>query len=65
VLPNGVDAGLLATLFHTAGYLAVTGLLAVAVYERFGLRVLRSAWINLDLIWAVALIGTAVVTAWG
>jgi hypothetical protein len=65
VLPRGVDAGLLATLFHTAGYLAVTGLLAVAVYERLGLRVLRTAWINLDLIWAVALIGTAVVTAWG
>jgi hypothetical protein len=65
VLPRGVDAGLLATLLHTAGYLAVTGLLAVAVCERFGLRVLRTAWVNLDLIWAVALIGTAVLTAAG
>jgi hypothetical protein len=65
VLPQGVDVGLLATLLHTAGYLAVTGLLAVAVYERFGLRVLRTAWVNLDLIWAVALIGTAVLTAAG
>jgi hypothetical protein len=65
MMPHGVDAGLLATMFHTAGYLAVTGLLAVAVYERVGLRVLRTAWVNLDLIWAVALIGTAVVTAVG
>lgn len=63
MVPDGVDAGLLATLFHTVGYLAVTGLLAVAVYERFGLRVLRTAWINLDLVWGVALIGTSVLTA--
>jgi hypothetical protein len=51
--------------YHTAGYLAVTGLLAVAVYERFGLRVLRTAWVNLDLVWGVVLIGTAVLTAAG
>jgi hypothetical protein len=47
-----------ATLVHTAGYLLVTGLIAVIVYERVGLRFLRRAWINLDLIWALALIGT-------
>lgn len=63
MVPDTVDVGLLATLVHTAGYLAVTVLLAVAVYERLGLRVLRTGWVNLDLVWGVALIGTAVLTA--
>lgn len=62
-LPDTLDVGLLATLVHTAGYLAVTLLLAVAVYERLGLRVLRTAWVNLDLVWGVALIGTGLLTA--
>ncbi|HKN75766.1 MAG TPA: hypothetical protein VJW94_11360 [Candidatus Acidoferrum sp.] len=49
-----------AALFvHTLGYLLVTGLIAFVVYEKFGLEVLRRAWVNLDLIWAVALIATA------
>lgn len=55
-------AGLLATLIHTAGYLLVTGLIAVLVYQKFGLRSLRSVWVNLDLIWAGALILTAILT---
>lgn len=55
--------GIVAALVHTAGYLLVTGVVAVLVYEKLGLRLLRSAWINLDLIWSVALIVTGVVTA--
>jgi hypothetical protein len=51
-----------AALVHTAGYLLVTGLIAVIVYERVGLRFLRTAWVNLDLIWAVALIVTGIAT---
>jgi hypothetical protein len=47
--------GLLATLVHTTGYLLVTGILAVIVYEKVGVRFLRKAWVNLDLIWAIAL----------
>lgn len=50
--------GLLMTMVHTAGYLLVTGLVAVVVYRRVGLNVLRRAWINLDVIWAAALILT-------
>jgi hypothetical protein len=52
----------MAALIHTAGYLLLTGLIAVIVYERVGTRFLRTAWVNLDLIWAVALIVTGVVT---
>jgi hypothetical protein len=54
--------GVLATLLHTAGYLAATALVAVVVYEKLGLRLLRRYWINLDLIWGLALIATAVLT---
>lgn len=49
-----------ATAIHTIGYLAIAALLAFLVYRRLGLRVLRSAWINLDLLWAGALILTGV-----
>ena len=51
-----------ATLIHAAGYLAVTALLAVVVYERVGLRVLRTAWFNLNLFWAIALILAGLLT---
>ena len=53
-------SGIWATLVHTAGYLLVTGLLAVIVYEKVGVRFLRKAWINLDLILAGALVVTGV-----
>ena len=59
-LPGGSAAGLLATVAHTAGYLVVLTLVAVLVYERLGLRMLRTAWINLDLVWSAALACTAV-----
>ena len=59
---GGHLAGLLTTLAHTAGYLAVAGVVAVVVYEKLGLRLLRTAWINLNAVWAAALIATAVLT---
>jgi hypothetical protein len=53
---------LLATAVHTIGYLAVTGLTAWVVYSKFGLAILRKAWINLNLLWAAALVVTSVIT---
>ena len=61
-LPPIPAAGLGVTLVHTAGYLLVTGLVAVIVYERLGLRLLGRAWFNVDRLWAGALIVTAVIT---
>jgi hypothetical protein len=59
----GVEwSGVLAALVHTVGYLLVTGVIAVIVYERVGLRFLRTAWVNLDLVWAVALVVTGIAT---
>ena len=55
-------AALLATGVHTMAYLAVTGLIAWLVYSRLGVAVLRKAWINLNLVWAAALVVTSVVT---
>jgi hypothetical protein len=61
--PTGVAAGtvdpfvpaLFGVGLHTLAMLAVTALIAVVVYEWIGLAVLRHAWINLDLIWSLAL----------
>ncbi len=39
----------------------LTGLLALLVYWKLGLRMLRTVWINLDLIWGGALVVTGVV----
>jgi len=49
-----------ATSVHTAGYLLVTAVLAVVVYERAALHLLRRAWINIDLVWAAALVLTGI-----
>jgi hypothetical protein len=53
---------LAATAVHTFGYLLLTGVTAWLVYEKVGLAVLRKAWVNLDLLWAAALILTGVFT---
>jgi len=52
-----------ATSVHTAGYLLVTGVLAVVVYERAALHLVRRTWINFDLVWAAALVLTGVAVA--
>ncbi len=53
---------LAATGIHTLGYLLVMGVIAVVVYEKVGLAILRKAWFNLDVVWAAALVVTGVVT---
>ena len=45
---------------HTVGHLLVTGLLALLVYEKLGVGILRRAWFNLDLLWMIALMITGV-----
>jgi hypothetical protein len=45
---------------HAAAMLAVTGAIAIVVYEWVGLAILRTAWLNLDLIWTAALATTGV-----
>lgn len=61
-VPGEWLVGLLGSAVHAVGYLLVTALVGVIVYEWMGLRLLRKAWINLDLIWALALIVTGILT---
>ena len=58
-MPGGSLAVALAAIaVHTLAMLATTGAVAMVVYEWTGLAFLRRAWINLDLLWIAALIGT-------
>jgi hypothetical protein len=43
---------------HTLGYLLVTGVVAMLVYEKLGVGMLRSAWFNVDVFWMLALMAT-------
>jgi uncharacterized protein YjeT (DUF2065 family) len=58
---TGAWTAICATLVHTSGYLTVSALIALLVYRKFGLSLLRQGWINLDLVWAAALIVTGCV----
>ena len=51
---------IVAPVVHTVGYLAATIALALVVYEKLGVRVLRRAWLNFDLIWGGAMVAAAV-----
>ena len=51
-----------ATIVHSSGYLAASAAIALVVFEKLGVGLLRKAWFNLDLVWAVALMVTGVVT---
>jgi hypothetical protein len=54
-----------AIVVHTAAMFLVMGGIAVLVYEKIGLAILRRAWFNLDLMWAGALIAAGVLMlAW-
>src|SRR5262249_23212455 len=46
---------------HTLATLATTGAIAVAVYEWVGVAFLRRGWINLDLLWTLALVVTGAI----
>jgi hypothetical protein len=52
-----VGAAAAAVGLHTIAMLVVSAAVAVVVYEWVGLAFLRSGWINLDVLWAVVLIG--------
>lgn len=47
---------------HTSAMFVVMAVIAVVVFEKFGLAILRQAWFNLDRMWAIALIGAGALT---
>jgi len=55
----------LGLVLHTLSMLIVMALVAWIVYRKFGLTILRSHWINFDLIWAAALLLVGVIALLG
>jgi hypothetical protein len=55
---GSLPVALAAVGVHTLAMLATTGVIALAVYQWFGVAFLRKGWINLDLLWTVALVAT-------
>lgn len=61
-VPTSLGWAAAVSLLHTATMLLTAAVVALAVLEILGLGVLRRAWINVDRIWAVALIGAGAAT---
>ncbi|CAN5253869.1 hypothetical protein BH11PSE9_BH11PSE9_29980 [soil metagenome] len=53
-----IGTAIAVSLLHSAAMVASGLLAAWSVYRYLGLRVLRSAWLNLDLVWALSLIAS-------
>jgi hypothetical protein len=61
---NGAEllTSALGLLLHVGAMVAVMAVVAVLVYEKLGVAVLRQAWINLDAVWAGAFVLAGVLT---
>jgi hypothetical protein len=53
--------GWLMIAVHTLGYVLAMSGIAWLVYAKFGVSFLRSAWFNVDLVWAAALIVAGII----
>ena len=53
---------LAAVAVHTLSMFAVMAAVALLVYDRLGLMILKRTWFNVDLLWAAALVGAGVIT---
>jgi hypothetical protein len=51
-----------AVAVHTLAMFAVMAAVAVVVYEKLGLMILKRTWFNVDLLWAGALVAAGVIT---
>jgi hypothetical protein len=52
---GSVQVSLLALGLHTGTMLAAIGTISIVVYKSLGIAFLRRGWINLDLLWTIAL----------
>jgi hypothetical protein len=61
---GGVEllTGALGLLLHVSAMVLVMGVVAVLVYDKLGVAVLRKAWINLDGVWAGAFVLAGLLT---
>jgi uncharacterized membrane protein len=47
---------------HTLAMFVVMAAVAILVYERLGVAILKRSWFNVDLLWAGALVGAGIIT---
>jgi hypothetical protein len=57
-----VLADLAAVGLHTLALFAVMGAVAMVIYEKLGVMILKRTWFNIDLLWAGALVGAGLIT---
>ncbi len=60
-MPLGVQ-DVAAVMLHTVAMLTTMAAVALLVYDKIGVLILRRAWVNMDAIWALAVIGAGLVT---
>jgi hypothetical protein len=65
LLNASIGVGAVGIGLHVLTMLLVMGVIAIVVYERLGLKVLRTAWINTDALWAGAFVLAAFITLAG
>jgi hypothetical protein len=58
---NEATAGAMAVAVHTLSYLIAMTVAAWLVYRKLGLSLLRQAWLNVDWVWAGALVLTGLI----
>ena len=58
----GALTDLAAVAVHTLSMFAVMAAVALVVYDRLGLMILKRTWFNVDLLWAAALVVAGVIT---
>lgn len=61
-LQAGYAMGGLVVGLHTLGYSIAVTTVALLVYTKLGVSFLRTAWFNIDIVWAAALLVTGVIT---
>ncbi len=62
LIPETALVGAAAVMVHSLAMLVVMGTIALVVYEKAGLAILRRAWVNLDLVWGGAITAAGLVT---
>ena len=60
-IDNPLGGGL-ALLLHLASMLVVMAIVAVVVYEKLGVKILRQAWVNTEWLWSGAFVLAGIVT---
>lgn len=63
--PSGIEtvvAQVTAVSIHTLAMFGVMAIVAIVIYEKVGVAILRRAWFNLDKAWAIVLIATGLLT---